>query len=79
MTENTTPVERDGVLNSISEGDRIIWEGRSEPLTVFKTTPAYLGVKGPNGAKYALFPGPANKHRLHHRQKHISGLERVLE
>lgn len=79
MTENTTPIERDDMLCGISKGDQIIWDGRTEPLTVFKTTPAYLGVEGPNGAKYALFPGPDDKCRLHHRQKRISGLENLSE
>lgn len=44
-------------LTDLREGDRVLWEGRHEPLTVVRTTfGSHILAEGPEGALYQVLP-----------------------
>lgn len=45
-------------LNEIKEGDRILFKGRKEPLTVEEKGEDCIYIKGPQGGDYVIFEAP---------------------
>ena len=64
-------------LSRLSVGDRVLWDGRSKPLTVLDTSfGSHVMVEGPNGAIYRIEPGES-EFRLGYRGGSVEGFGRV--